>query len=869
MDDLLRHHRTDDDDYVSVTATQATAPALNVRPRSVFSPRGQNPGAQVRRDLNISDDFDGTTLPRDDYADNQFLSDIEEDSTVIELHPRRADAQRRNDAPRGDIPAQAPPTTTPTVNTSPLTTNPPACASSGICTAIHRLMADTPSNTLAIDLLWQQQVEGDPLKIKAFRTEVLQQVDLVVFAYMRPASPFVHLLHSAAPFSVPSGDIHYRGKDIGFVGDRTDVRVPTPIVLAPEQPWKWISRRIVMDIGPLDAFYAQEGNATKLFHPPDRTGEQMCTSPRLLAIPPHFIHFCVTGQRTPYHLHNYIATFATEPDSPITLDQCQCMLTWCLMASHHDTNAASSILSFTMEPAISTDDAFNRWLQRRLANTLGHPPSTPAPFSVPHGLPPTAPQVLPPPDMWNQFTTNLTQGIANAAAALQPLPRPATFGDNTASEDGGKFYDSYQLAVIQGFSNSPSVAGIQPIWALFQHTKHLDTHRDNLKRKMIAWAEAQRRHVAIDRGLYIPNASLREILSLRFNPGGAAAEVSTADQGISLLMCRARSTETKASIRRREQIEQKMSMASLSFSDAEKTIERDTATCPEDYNELLRCLGTFCALLHSLFGSRCSFFNQCAKLLRTLDSEYVYDRRRFFTPLFCRQLVWAMVEEGREYFSHRMSPTDFEGVHPDDVEYPETNIIELLPHIRNQTPLVRSSFPAQWLTTAGGHATAAAHGGESVQHTLLHQAPPVQSIRTPVGAPPSVISGVSTVTSPTAQLQGQIRATNIHPMIKALMTPYIQKFRSVRLNQLLDSINLTIADLPALPSLATADTTICYNFVLGNCVHSACLHKHVDAAEVTDDFATKLTTMLAPAVTTFLNNGAPLMQRRKRRRRAE
>ena len=106
----------------------------------------------------------------------------------------------------------------------------------------------------------------------------------------------------------------------------------------------------------------------------------------------------------------------------------------------------------------------------------------------------------------------------------------------------------------------------------------------------------------------------------------------------------------------------------------EKTIKRDTATCPDDYNELLRCLGTFCVLLHTLFGSHCSFFVHCSQLLRTLDSEYDYDRRRCFTAMFCRQLVWVMVEEGREYLSHRLSPSDFEGVHQDDIDYPESNV---------------------------------------------------------------------------------------------------------------------------------------------------------------------------------------------------
>ena len=877
MNNLLRHHsqRLDDPDYDNDSTesdrrrdASRAADRDNTRPRSMFSPSGAPLGERVRRVLNLPEARNVNLLREDD--EHQDSDPPTDDSSHVIVLNRRQNRRHHTSPEESALPAtatalapQLPVAPSPQADHLPAHTN-----TSALCRAAWRIIQDAlPTNTLAADLAWQQQLEGDPIRIKTFRTEALQQVDIVIFAYMRPSSPFINLLHSAAPFSLPSGDMHYRGKDIGFVGDRTDIRVPTPIVLAPEQPWKWLTKRITLDIGPLDLFYADPENATKFYHPPDRATDNPCVSPRLLAIPPHLVQFCATEPTTPYQFHNHITAFVSAEGSPVTLEQCRCVLQWCIMAAHHDTNPASSMLAFVLEPALSTDDMFNRWLQRRLIQTLGpltpRLPPLPAPQPAPPGNPPGF-SLAPPPDMWNQFASNLTQGLATAAAALNPQPRAPT-GDSTTYEDGGKYYDAYQLAVIQGFSHTASLAGIPPIWALFQHTKHLDTHRDNIKRKMVAWAEAQRRHVAIDRGLYISNASLREILALKFNPGGAAAEVSTADQGISILMCRSRSTESKSSIRRRELIEHRMSKSSISFSDAEKTIERDSATCPDDYNELLRCLGTFCALLHTLFGSRCGFFVHCTRLLHSLDSEYVYDRRRFFTATFCRQLVWAMVEEGREYFSHRLSPSDFEGVHPDDIEYPESNVLELLPHIRNQTPLFRSSFPLQWNTTQSSITSARDGGSVALPH---QHAPPVQAVNTQPTIAPSVISGVSNATSLPPPV-GQIRETNIHPLIKTTMSDYIKKFRSVRLNQLLEHMGLTIADLPTLPVMATSTTSICYNFVLGKCVHSGCLHKHVDAVDVTDDFAEKITSTLTPAIQSFLTNGAPNQPRRKRRRRAE
>jgi hypothetical protein len=95
----------------------------------------------------------------------------------------------------------------------------------------------------------------------------------------------------------------------------------------------------------------------------------------------------------------------------------------------------------------------------------------------------------------------MAQGLANVAAAMHPpLPQQQP-NQPVAYNEGGKVYDPYQLAILQGFSHAPMMAGIQPIWSLFQATKHLDTYKDNLKKKMKDWGE--RHHVPIDRGATI------------------------------------------------------------------------------------------------------------------------------------------------------------------------------------------------------------------------------------------------------------------------------------------------------------------------------------------------------------------------------
>ncbi len=768
----------------------------------------------------------------------------------------------------------------PTIRTKHPTGNVPArtTGSSALATAANQLIADSPQNLLSTELRWQAQVKGDAAKITTFRNEALQRSDLLVFGYMRPASPFIHVLHSVGTFSLPCGDDHYRGKEIAFVGDRTEFSVPTPVQLAPVQPWKWVTKKISLDSGPLEHFYADPRNSARLYNPIIRTGEQNTSLPRLVVIPPHFIEFCVTGQRTPFQFYKYVATAAASNNSPVTMLDCCLLLDWCIMASHHDTLPHTSVMAFQLDAAISTDETFNKWLQRRLRQVLGnakhnmgtvpahgtaHPPPGPSAPVHQHQftLPPGAPPAAPPQDMWAQFAANLSQGLALAMQPTAMALAASSGGIASAYEDGGRNYDKFQLAVIRGFSHNHNLSGIQQIWALFQITKHTDTHRNNIKRKMVGWADAQRPPVSIDRNLYITSATLKDVLALRFNPGNTTAELETAEHGISILICRPRSAESKAAQRRKELIEGRASKSNLSLTDAERlSTPTETTRCPEDYNSLTKCLGTYCAFLHTLFGSRCAFFRHCMELLQVLHSDRVSERQHAFTPMFCRQVTWAIIEDGRAYFAKQLTPDDFIGVHPEDVDYPESTICEIKPNIRNQAPIFRSSFPTQWLGTTSDLALQ-----DTSRNQLQHRAP----LATVSASAPSIVSGITLPTAPTATASQQqpvlIRAST-HPTIKTAFAAYVTQFKSIRLIQLLSHLNLTVADLPTMPGLAS-DTTLCYNYVLGRCVHTGCQHKHVPMEDIPDDFATALVTLLSPAAQHFITNGAPAQRRGGKRKR--
>jgi hypothetical protein len=239
-----------------------------------------------------------------------------------------------------------------------------------------------------------------------------------------------------------------------------------------------------------------------------------------------------------------------------------------------------------------------------------------------------------------------------------------------------------------------------------------------------------------------------------------------------------------------------------------------------------------------------------------MNGEAVYDHRHLFTAMFCRQILWAIIEYGRAYFAQRMSSDDFEGKHLDEIRFPRSNLIELEPAIRTLAPIVRSSFPALW-TGNGAHVT------------MTASAPP-----TTVGGHggSTVISAVTTGSQATSRRGAQrekfkLRSTNIHPLIKTAMEPYVKKVQAIRLSQMLNHVNLRMDDLPTLPAGVGGTDGVCYNYMLGLCSYDNCPRKdsHIPGSEIPDEFATDLLAKLRPAITEFTANGAPNRPKRRRR----
>lgn len=717
-----------------------------------------------------------------------------------------------------------------------------------------------PSQMLLEELKWQNRIKGAE-SAAIFRTEALLSQDLVVFGFIQPNDFTISLLHSPATYHTRGGSGPLIGKDIGFVGDRGEFSTPISVILHPVHAWTWISKTIQDNEGAVEEHFVDPKNKHIPYTPKKKTG--LLTQhqlPRLILIPSILVGYCAQGPRTPYELYCKVKALCSAPQAAVARAEADLLKIWCLAACHAD--AGKVRLAFTLDTAHDNSPTFGNWVQTRLTATLGP--------RVPLVAVPTLSGVPTPARAGVQDLQHLSMVAAEFGKGVLQALRPASIGiggDNTLhdtlggggatyrGDEAGKAYDRYHYAVIKGFSNCTDMASIQPIWGLFAQTKSFETQRLTIKDSMIAWA--RRYNVTINRGIFLTKSTIDDFINLRFNPSGGVAYYATAEKGMSILLCRPRAGDEREQATAHE-IAEGASNRNRTFAEALALNKRDPRPPPETYHDLKAVVGTFCSLLWTFFGDKCEYFRKLFEIYCCLDSDTVSEKWHFFTPLLCRQIVWAILDDGREYFAQTMLPDKLEVASSATsfIRYPVSSLEELIRPIRNQVPIYRANFPTQWITRTDTRREAPARQGAA---SLIggDTAPPVTFIPR-ANAPAfgstahstaSSITGAAT-TSPST-ISRAVRTGDIHPTIKAMMTPFMTRIGRLQITRIMALANTTWNDMPKIQKYMSADKNgLCYNYVLGKCNPRYCTHRtgHAAVADISDEFADTLCTLLKPGI---------------------
>jgi hypothetical protein len=859
------------------------------------------------------DDFDGDNFTLSSRSRNrerdqnsrqplpivQFATNRDDSSQLQEpdhrTPPTFGGEERTNPPPGGQWTNQdrGAPTREGTVQPQPAAANTPAY--SGFAAAIKWWGTGTYKENRS-ELKWQADVGGEVPKMKLFQETMGALQDFCTYLFIKPGSAFVTVLHSPIKFAaLTKGTQHLQGRVIGFVGDRTQTRDPSAIILPQEKTWKWKSQWCNANATSLVEHYANTTQRGKLWTPDLTEDEEELHVPFLLAIPVVlFRAIWAKGQPLmPHDTQAIVETLKSDPDDTnATGKEWHLISQWCLMAAHKEATKGDSLMTLAVDAVTEGDDAYlARWLEQRLDTTMG-----PRPVTAMHGM--GSYGTAGPQDTAHVsalMATEVGKGVALGLRALAPLRQE--FGTQKGgSESDGKGYTSDDIAALMGFAGVEKGEDLPDIWHIFNATKgkNLDSYRRHILARMKQWSYDRR--ITIDTSVYLEQEMIKAIVELRFNPGEGVAHIASASKGLSILACRARtSTETECI---REQEHAVSATESTRQLDELLRLSKGTTRAPADNFWELKANGaTFMALVWVLFGMECNYYRCLRKVYSTLEMKEVYALKAKFSPENCRQITWAILDDGRAYFDDVKTTLDFQG--PERVMFSQSYLIDILSSIWYATPVKRASFPDEWKRRErmrdeqGGRGQGGAMGGgQQTGEGTPTRGPYNQGGGG--GSPPKRKYGGGTQNQgqggggnggqgygqPGGQIFGnqQYRGppqypppprdwragwTDMrHPKIKEMMDPLLERNSGhLFLAELLDAAGKRQTDLPTLPKFTRANghPFLCWNATLARCTWRDCKFQmkggHPDRSDITDEFADNCVDVLLKGVLARLNIG--------------
>ena len=274
--------------------------------------------------------------------------------------------------------------------------------------------------TQANELHWQQGVGGDKNKIEQFRDVVGALQDFKTYLFMKIGSAFCTVVHSPMKFvAIMAATQQLQGRIIGFVGDQTLTKEPTPILLPPRKAWEWIRMPVATDGPALLAHYqADPSKRGTLWTPPVGSVVTETTVPCLLYIPlTLFDNMHKEGHPLmPHEIPNLIMSHVERSPEDQAAEIAQAwhlLVQWCVVAAQHN-GQGDSLVAFSVDAITKMDDAcFCQWAETRINGTMGTRPTT-------LRGPTIVPSVDAHPQANGQFAAELGRGVALGIQALGP-----------------------------------------------------------------------------------------------------------------------------------------------------------------------------------------------------------------------------------------------------------------------------------------------------------------------------------------------------------------------------------------------------------------------------------------------------------------
>ena len=755
---------------------------------------------------------------------------------------------------------------TPAITTTMISQPASRGAYSGLTDMLDRERARlTDTNKISSELKWQPRNGKDKEINKKFLESILQVRGFNAFLFMTKDSSIVKMAHSAAKFATisPMAD-DVDGKIFAFIGDRLDTQEPRAILI-PATAWTtWTTYKVNNDEKPMLAHYKDNEHYGQLYQ--DAGGRTAKHVPNMLAIPliaVKLFKLQKMGKMPHECLDILISHLEVNNENE---EEWSLIRDWLITAAHCDAKKRkkSSVVGIDIDGVTCDADEVREWSKTRLDETIGPRRKQP----TPHVVPPLQQMATPP--ATHQAPPQSTGLAADIGRAIGLALRTASVPSGSAhtskhDTEVVRPYTKDEYGLLMAFCDVIRARDIPRIWRHFAATKvkQVEIHRRQLQKDMEEWGHNYRTEID---NIFFEQKTIEDIINLRFNPGEGIAQYRTCERGISILVCRPRGIAETERLRDVEHATE-ATRGTRTFKEASNLTTTKPRLPASTFHEVRRNIGTFCAFIHALFGSKCEYYLKLMDLKRIFDDSSTQTIKDAFNINVCRRIIWAIVCDGRFFFSKvRLSQDLIPGVGWRDRPTSLLNLI--MDKVMFAEPIMRPTYPTEWEhievppptrqneqrePPRFGYRNAQPLGqgelGEgrsgAYQQAQYQQGQHQQGRQGQVKGPPQ---------------QGTHPRDARHPKIKALLDPLLAKDNRISVKTICQASGVQIYDMPGLQKYrdTSGRSTICWNNVLKGCSWTECPLKriggHVPREEITDGFADAICDKLGKGVTYLMHN---------------
>ena len=486
----------------------------------------------------------------------------------------------------------------------------------------------------------------------------------------------------------------------------------------------------------------------------------------------------------------------------------------------------SSGVAISITGVTNTTPAFLKWAKQRLSSYLPGP-------SIP------VQQVQNGGGITEAHLMSLTNSISNLASTKQ-----ATAAEAARKKEEGRMLSEYDIAALKGFSGVDDPGHCTVFWPLLKTSKSIEDARANLMRGMQQWAEATGNEIYDN--VFYSEEPIKDIMKMNPNPGKLAS-LSNSERGVSNM---GNIPKTPKEIEERLNKERAANAAAgnRSYKEQLALLSSTPKKPPENYYSLKLNVATTCAQVFVLYGRQCDLYINLMGLLDVLKGPDCKNNVAAFTPLFCRQVSWAIYMDCRSFFSQKKMPQDFLRA---QVQYAKSLLKDVYSNVLWQNPVLRSTFPTSW--------DAAAPKEEKPPTT------PARPAKAPAPTQPT------NQHPPTRQggggggggngYQNPTDWSHLHPRLQEEIGPLLRKFDGrVSIQEIMQNANIWWGDLPKVEKFVnqvTGSSELCWNHVVGTCKFgSRCLFaaSHVNGSQLPAEFVEQVAALFKPGLAKMLSN---------------